>query len=84
MEQEPTQTAKTSNELNDELIASWAAQEYANWPSRFIPGQDDEQQRGKIEQMHRTAVIALAQYRKIHAQTIALQASVYRKEQHDT
>lgn len=55
------------NKRGDELIAEWAAWENHNWPSRFIEGQDEEEHRGKLEQMHRTAVMALAQLRQLQA-----------------
>lgn len=55
------------NQRGDELIAEWAAWENDNWQSRFIEGQDEEEHRGKLEQMHRTAVMALAQLREAQA-----------------
>ena len=55
------------NVRGDELIAEWAAWERDNWPSRFIESEDEEEQHGKIEQLHRTAVMALAQVRQAQA-----------------
>lgn len=67
-------------QANDKLIATWAQWESDNWTSHFIPGVDfieerdsgcllntEEKCRAKIDQMHRTALIALARVREAQA-----------------
>lgn len=48
------------NQRGEEMISLWAKWEDSNWKTRFIEGEDEEEHRGKIEQMHRTSVLALA------------------------
>lgn len=52
------------NKRGDELIAEWAAWENDNWPTRYIEGEDEAEYKGKLDQLHRTAVMALAMTRQ--------------------